>query len=137
MKIHKFVRRPFYVDAVRVNEHNIEDAAEWCGGAIVRDDNGKFVHIKVDTFRPSNERQTRARLGHWILKTPDGFKVYTTKAFDFTFEKVRTLTKEQADKAGVKAPIEPSPSEEPATDTTELREVFNPEEAFLKEIFGK
>ena len=137
MKIHKFVRKPFYVDAVRVNQHNIEDVAKWCGGTIINKPDGRFAHIKVDTFRPSNERQTQAHIGNWVLRTPDGYKVYTTKAFDFTFEKVRTLTKEQADKAGVKVPIESPASEKSGADTTEPRKILSPEESLLMEIFGK
>lgn len=109
MKTHKFARKPFYVDAVRVSEANIEDVTEWCGGEIKTNDDGdKFIKVKV--HRPITERQTEAYIGDWVLWAGNGFKVYTPKAFDKSFEKVRTLSKSQADEAGIKVPHEPRSS---------------------------
>lgn len=106
MKTHKFARKPFYVDAVRVSDANIEEVAQWCGGKIVTEHaDGK--HISVEVHRPINERQTQAFVGDWVLFAGSGYKVYTPKAFDKSFEKVKTLTKAQADEAGIKVPHEP------------------------------
>lgn len=110
LKTHKFARKPFYVDAVRVSDANIEEVAEWCAGSIEEDEEGRFVRVKV--HRPLTERQTKAYVGDWVLRAGSGFKVYVPKAFDKSFEKVRTLTKAQADQAGIKVPHEPRPKNE-------------------------
>lgn len=104
MKTHKFARKPFYVDAVRVSEENIEEVAKWVQGEILTDDEGK--HIKVRVHRPLNDRQSKAFVGDWVLKSGNGFKVYVPQAFDKSFEKVKHLTKAQADEAGIRPPIE-------------------------------
>lgn len=106
MKTHKFARKPFYVDAARVSEDNIEEVAAWCDGTVETDNEGA-LHVKVKVHRPLTERQTRAYIGDWVLFAGIGFKVYTPKAFDKSFEKVKHLTKEQADEAGIKVPHEP------------------------------
>lgn len=105
MKTHKFARKPFYVDGVRVTEQNIEELAEWCGGDI-REDRAGVKHIKVRVNRPLTPRQTQAYVGDWVLYGVSGYKVYTQKAFDKSFERVKTLTKAQADEAGIFPPIE-------------------------------
>lgn len=108
LKIHKFARKPFYVDAVRVSEPNIEEVANWCEGEIKTDDQGKkYIHIK-GVYRPLNDKQTQAYVGDWVLLAATGFKVYIPKAFDKSFEKVKYLSKAQADDAGIKVPHEPS-----------------------------
>ena len=104
LKTHKFARKPFYVDAVRVSEENIERVAQWCNGELLTDEEGP--HIKVKVHRPLTDRQTKAYIGDWILFAGTGFKVYTPKAFDKSFEKVKTLTKAQADEAGITVPHE-------------------------------
>lgn len=109
MKTHKFARKPFYVDSVRVTEHNMAEVAEWCGGSVVEDEKlGTFISVKV--HRPLTERQTQAFIGDWVLFGGTGYKVYTAKAFDKSFEKVKTLTKAQADEAGIKVPHEKRPT---------------------------
>lgn len=107
LKTHKFARKPFYVDAIRVSENNIEEVAEWCKGEVVRNDTDQ-THIRVEVNRPLNERQTQAFIGDWVLFAGTGFKVYMPKAFDRSFEKVKHLSKEQADIAGIKPPHEKS-----------------------------
>lgn len=107
MKTHKFVRRPFYVDAVRVSTENMKEVAEWCKGEVVTESpEGPFIKVRV--HRPLNEKQTQAFVGDWVLDSGNGFKVYNPKAFDKSFEKVKTLTKAQADEAGIKVPHEKS-----------------------------
>lgn len=106
MKTHKFARKPFYVDAVRVSEANITEVAEWAESTVEVTEDGQR-HVKVKVHRPLNERQCQAFIGDWVLFAGTGFKVYTPKAFDKSFEKVKTLTKAQADEAGIKVPHEP------------------------------
>jgi len=107
MKTHKFARKPFYVDAVRVSEENIQEVAAWCQGEVLTDaEEGQYIKVRV--HRPLTDRQTKAFIGDWVLYAGTGFKVYTPKAFDKSFEKVKTLTKAQADEAGIKVPHEKS-----------------------------
>lgn len=106
-KLSKFARKPFYVDAVRVSEDNLEEVAKWCSGEIFTDSmEGRYVKVRV--HRPLTDRQTKAFVGDWVLFAGTGFKVYTPKAFDKSFEKVKHLTKAQADEAGIKVPHEKS-----------------------------
>lgn len=108
MKTHKFARKPFYVDAVRVSDANIGEVAAWCQGVVCcDDDNPEAQYISVKVHRPLTERQTQAFVGDWVLFAGTGFKVYTPKAFDKSFEKVKYLSKEQADIAGIRPPHEP------------------------------
>lgn len=111
MKTHKFARKTFYVDAVRVSEANIEEVATWCNGTIEQDETG-HTFLKVEVLRPLTERQEQAYIGDWVLGADRGFKVYTPKAFEKQFEKVKYLSKDQADAAGIKPPHEPRPASE-------------------------
>lgn len=145
LKTHKFARKPFYVDAVRVSEANIEEVAKWCEGSIETNSEGRFISVQV--HRPMNERQTQAFVGDWVLYAGTGFKVYTPKAFDKSFEKVKTLTKEQADAAGIKVPHEKSRRPKPPVPTEPKRsiqtmqqesgEVAHTNPVLSKEIAGK
>jgi len=94
MKTEKFQRKPFLVDAVQVTEENMESVAQWCKGNVVSTDPGiaEQLHkpvqtwIQVETQQPMNDRQRQAFVGDWILYANRGFKIYTPKAFDRTFE---------------------------------------------------
>lgn len=98
-----FVRKSFKVEAVRVDESNMEEIAEWCGGKIrtepVKAEVGaeekvaetagrKFIKVKVKN--PINDRQTKAFLGYWVLYTDEraGYKVYNDHAFQRSFDPV-------------------------------------------------
>ena len=111
----KYARMPFYVDAVRVTEENIDSVVKWCQGEKREDTEG--LYIKVRVHRPLTDRQTRAYLGDWVLYAGTGYKVYTDKAFEKSFEKVTTLTKAQADQAGIRPPIE----ERTTTDKSKIK----------------
>lgn len=81
-----YVRKPFEVEAVQVTEDNIGDVADWCDGEL-RSTAENISFVKVKVHRPLTTRQTRAFVGDWILYAGRGFKVYTTKAFEASFEK--------------------------------------------------
>lgn len=129
LSLTKFVRKPFYVDAIRVTNENFEEVAQWCEGEImIKDDesspnNGKRF-IKVKTLHPMTPRQTEAYVGDYILYASSNFKVYPTKSFEKSFEKVKTLTKAQADQAGIKVPHEPKPNKGPSP--SDIRKKRNP-----------
>lgn len=86
LEIGKFVRRPFEIDAVQVTEENIEQVARWCGGE-VRTNREKKRYIKVRVVRPYNSRQSEAYADDWVLYAGTGYKVYTPRAFETSFEK--------------------------------------------------
>lgn len=94
LEIRQFARRSFEVDAVLVTEDNIALVAEWCGGEVrscaALPDSGKDVdhYIKVRVYHPLNERQTKAFVGDWVLYAGKGYKVYTQKSFEASFEAV-------------------------------------------------
>lgn len=86
LEIEKYVRRPFEIDAVRVTEDNIKEAAAWCGGDVRSDKNGA-KYVKVRVVRPLTTRQSEAYVNDWILYAGTGYKVYTPKAFEDSFYK--------------------------------------------------
>lgn len=90
----KYVRKPLYVDAVQVTQENFEELSLWCQGEIRNNDgsddpespSGRYIHVRV--HNPRGIRQTRAFVGDWILYTDQGYKIYTTRAFEGSFEPV-------------------------------------------------
>lgn len=46
------------------------------------------LYIRVHVHRALNERQTKAFIGDWVLYAGTGFKVYSAKAFNNSFEPV-------------------------------------------------
>jgi len=97
----KFIRKPLYVDAVRITRANFEEIATWCQGEIQRDEvPGKGTSkpfIRVRVHNPKNPRQTKAMVGDWLLYTERGYKVYTNKAFLESFDGVDTVEDEPQD----------------------------------------
>lgn len=91
----KYVRMPFYVDAVLVTEENMTEVAKWCGGSIQQTDlrnQGLEKYIYVHVHTPMNERQKMAFVGTWVLSTEKGYKVYTETAFGRMFQKAVEVT---------------------------------------------
>lgn len=91
-----FVRKPFGVQAVEVKEENMAEVAQWCRGEIRTEAarNGRPIrrYIKVGVKRPLEERQTKAYVGDFVVVAKDpnirGFKVYTPRAFDQTYDEL-------------------------------------------------
>lgn len=105
VNVKRYVRDPFYVDAVQVTSKNMEDVAKWCNGDIRTSAKGDpdlqtqldpttdktrvpEKYIKVRVARPANDKQTMAYVGDWILYAGTGYKVYTDGAFKKSFSKV-------------------------------------------------
>lgn len=84
METQKYVRKPFYVDAVRVTKSNMREVAQWCNGRIRTVDDQKFIKVRV--YGARDERQSQAFVGDWVLIAPNGYKVYRPAAFDKTFD---------------------------------------------------
>lgn len=86
-----FVRKPFFVDGVRVTKENMDSVSLWCKGTLKQTepkvkDKKPSPYIEVEVHRPANDRQKRAFVGDWVLQAENGFKVYTDQALRATFE---------------------------------------------------
>lgn len=83
----RYVRKPLYVDAVKVTKENFDDLLVWCQGdlgTVEGHPETQFIRIRV--HNPQSPRQTRAFVGDWILYTERGYKIYTEKAFTENFD---------------------------------------------------
>lgn len=106
LDVQKYVRKPLYVDAVKVTEENFSDMVRWCFGEVGNIDETpidpaaelqptkQYIHVRV--HNPKNPRQTKAFVGDWILYTERGYKVYTEKAFQANFVLVDGVEKDKA-----------------------------------------
>lgn len=85
----RYIRKPLYVDAVRITEENFDEIAEWCQGEVQQEETpgGTKRYIKVRVHNPKNTRQTQAIVGDWLLYTERGYKIYTSKAFHASFDR--------------------------------------------------
>ncbi len=87
----QYIRKPLYVDAIRITGHNIDEVSAWCDGDVQWEESpgnkgtGK-KYIRVRVHNPMNPRQTKAFVGDWILYTEKGYKIYTNKAFLAAFD---------------------------------------------------
>lgn len=92
----KFVRKPFFVDAVQVTAENIHEVAKWCDGYVLstfpKGRTGSVDYIQVHVLQPLSVRQTRAFVGDWVLPASVGHKVYTQKAFAQRFNSAFEVT---------------------------------------------
>lgn len=81
----KFIRKPLLVEGLQVTEDNMETIAKWCGGEIC-ETVSKRNFIKLETKPSPMTRQNMAFAGDWVLKSEMGFKIYSKRAFDRTFD---------------------------------------------------
>lgn len=87
----RYIRKPLYVQAVRVTPENFDELVKWCQGEVetkVNSTRKNKKYIKVRVHHPKNPRQTQAFVGDWILYTDRGYKVYTNDAFNLAFDLV-------------------------------------------------
>jgi hypothetical protein len=82
-----YVRKHEEVVAERVDSQDMEAIALWCAGRLLKPETGE-IHIQVPVTRPENERQAKAYIGDWVLKTSRGWKVFTHKAFVRAFGEI-------------------------------------------------
>ena len=104
----KYLRKPLVVDAVQVTAENFEEISKWCQGEIVNNDGSEVdrvnpggQHIRVRVHNPKTPRQTKAFVGDWLLYTDRGYKIYTQKAFEASFDEAPTPKGVQAVKKQV------------------------------------
>jgi hypothetical protein len=86
LETRKYVRKPFEVEAVQVTPENIEAVAAWCGGTVSQEKPDGDRHIEVKVHRPMTPRQSKAFLGDWVLFAGTGYKCYTPRAFEKSFD---------------------------------------------------
>lgn len=93
----KYIRKPLYVDAVRITEENFNDVVKWCDGTVEVEEtkgnapNRHFIRLRVKN--PMGARQTKGFVGDWILwNEQGGYKIYTHKAFLGAFEQAQQST---------------------------------------------
>lgn len=82
----KYVRKAFYVEAVRVSAENMEEVAQWCNGTVCTNDSTGKNYVQVNVVRAMTPRQTRAYIGNHVVRAGAGFKVYTNQAFTQDFD---------------------------------------------------
>lgn len=90
----QFVKKPLYVEAVRITRKNFNEVSQWCSGRIQTEQanaaqNAGKKYLKIDAHNPINARQTKAFIGDWILRTERGFKIYTHNSFVESFDEVQ------------------------------------------------
>ena len=85
LNIRKFIRKPLIVEGIQVNAHNMKEVAAWCGGTYTQTAS-KRPYIRVQIRTAPTDRMSMAFAGDWILKSDIGFKIYSKRSFDRTFE---------------------------------------------------
>ncbi|MGL5246796.1 MAG: hypothetical protein ACRC8U_01220 [Brooklawnia sp.] len=91
MKTKHFRRKVFDVQAVKVTEKNRDKVAKWSNGALleVTDTRGnRRKAIKIDVWNPRVLRHSYAYEGNWVVKSAQGFKIFTHTTFLKNFEEV-------------------------------------------------
>lgn len=108
-----YTRKPFSVEAIQITKANMVHVAAWCKGTLIEDRGKPFIEVEV--HNPLNERQKKGYIGDWVLQSTSGFKVYTQKSFDKTFDvnepEKPTEVKMSVNPAAVKAAQEGSDAE--------------------------
>jgi hypothetical protein len=74
-------RNPLRVEAVQVTEENLYEVAQWCGGDVNTNPQTGQKFIKVDVLHPHDAKHTRANVTNWILRSLQGYKIYSDTAF--------------------------------------------------------
>lgn len=85
LKTANFIRKPLLVEGIQVTPHNMVEVAQWCGGELhMTPSRREFIKLQV---KPSPmTRQHMAFAGDWVLKSDMGFKIYSKRAFERTFD---------------------------------------------------
>jgi hypothetical protein len=101
LNIQQYQRKPFTVEAVQVTLENMQEISDWCSGEVIVEKLGaKLIqYIKVEVTHAISERQKKAFIGDWVLKTNTGYKCYSKRAFPSNF----VLSPEEELKMGVTA----------------------------------
>lgn len=88
MMTQTYQRKPLTVEAVQVTEANLYEVAKWCEGDVRTHNVTNKKFIQVDVLHPLNPKQTKATVGEWVLKSDQGYKIYSDAAFKKGWELV-------------------------------------------------
>jgi hypothetical protein len=79
-------RKRTKVFAMRLNEDNLEEVAEWCGGAIKGTKLQRSWRV-VEVWNKLTETETRVRIGEWLVEDSFGnFFMVPDRYFSDLFE---------------------------------------------------
>ena len=85
LNVTKFIRKPLFVEGVQVTAHNMLAVADWCGGVSLQTAS-KRPYVKLPNKTAAADRLSMAFAGDWVLKSDVGFKVYSKRSFERTFD---------------------------------------------------
>lgn len=77
----KFSRKPSVVEAVQLGRDNYQEIKKWMGDNCTLRKDAVVVH--------STDGNVKAKLGDYIVKDADGFKVYSKEGFEKFFDEVK------------------------------------------------
>ena len=81
MDFQPFIRRPFEIEAVRINTQNIEEVAEKIGRVEVLNDGTPTIVIDRNII----PNMHRAFPGFWLTRIGTRYRCYSSKYFDDQF----------------------------------------------------
>jgi hypothetical protein len=85
--VETYNRKVFSVQAIKVDEDNMQHIANWCGGKVSTTKTG-VPFVEVPTGKEGPQTYSRAFVGSWVVTGRGGyFSSYSDKAFQRTFEK--------------------------------------------------
>lgn len=85
--VHTYTRRPFTVQAIKVEDGNMQHIAGWCGGKVSSTREG-VPFIELPAGKITRSTHNRAFSGYWVVTGIDGsFSSYSDRAFSRTFER--------------------------------------------------
>lgn len=135
MKATKFMRIPFFVSGYEVTKDNMDELAKWCEGHVVRGD-GDEPFIRVPVVRPTNKKQTEARLGMWVIvsmvRGEPSYKVYSKEWLLTQFYMMPDDAFDALDAAVIEPPSIPATQEPQAHSCTPDRTNVRPLPTQLK-----
>lgn len=81
-----YYKIPSKVEAIRLTEDNLEEVAEWCGGAIKGTKLTRDLQV-VEVWNARTETEVVACIGDWLVKdSATGFELYDDEDFKSVFE---------------------------------------------------
>lgn len=85
-----YMRIPFFIQAVRISDENMNGVAEWCGGHVIPDPNGAFVLVPHRGSAP--ESQYKGIAGSYVTRSVQrgivNWKVMTSSQLNQQFNSV-------------------------------------------------
>lgn len=77
----RYVRKPFPVEAVRIDNENMDEVADWCRGSVIA--TGDTARVKVPVI--NQNVKSEGFVGDWVLRSGNSFRVYSNEVFQKSF----------------------------------------------------